>query len=91
MEVNRRWKQEYDSLRTKYVREKLELEEENRCLKVEATRLKDELTRLANAVSDGSQKQSECCSGRAEQTSQGNGNVDQLIKEQVRNDLLSFL
>lgn len=83
MEVNRRWKQEYDLLKTKYLREKLELEEENHSFKVEVSRLKDELTRLANAVSQGSHTKLDCFNGRSDQASQGNGSVDQLIKEQV--------
>lgn len=83
MEVNRRWKQEYDLLKTKYLREKSELEEENRILKVEVTRLKNELTRLAKIVAEGSHEKLSCCNVRADQASLGNGNVDQLIKEQL--------
>ncbi len=94
MEVNRRWKQEYDLLKTKYMREKSELDEENHSLKMEISTLKDELTRLANAVNEGghigSPATSKCCNDRADQTSQGNGNVDQLIKEQVSKHAIFF-
>ena len=84
MEVNRRWKQEYDLLKTKYLREKSEYEEENHSLKMEVSRLRDELTRLAYAVNEGSHAKADCCNGRSDQARQGNGNVDQLIKEQVQ-------
>ena len=86
MEVNRRWKQEYDLLKTKYgkiKKEKLELEEENHLLKVEVSAVKDELTRLANAVNDGTHTKLDGCDSHTNQASQGSGNVDQLIKEQV--------
>lgn len=89
MEVNRRWKEEYDILKTRYQREKSELEEENHSLQVEVLGLKDELTRLAYAVSGGIHTQSDCCNGRAPQEIHGNGNVDQLMKEQVQSSLRS--
>jgi hypothetical protein len=88
MEVNRRWKQEYDLLKTKYLREKFELEEENHSLKVEVSRVKDELTRLANAVNDGTHTKLDFCKDRASPVNQGTGTVDQLIKEQVGKNAL---
>ena len=89
MEVNRRWKQEYDLLKTKYVREKSEYEEENHSLKIEVSRLREELTRLAHAVNEGSSHmKTDCCNGRSDQARQGN--VDELIKEQVLYELFVF-
>lgn len=86
MEVNRRWKQEYDLLKTKYVREKSEYEEENHSLKIEVSRLREELSRLAHAVNEGSHMKIDCCN--SDQARQGN--VDELIKEQVLYKLFVF-
>ncbi|XP_028406637.1 TNFAIP3-interacting protein 1-like isoform X2 [Dendronephthya gigantea] len=84
MEVNRRWKQEYDLLKTKYLREKSELEGKNNLLTLEVSRLQNELARLAKAVAERPRAKLDCCNGHTEQGCQENGNVtNELIKEQL--------
>lgn len=84
MEVNRRWKHEYDLLKTKYLREKSELEEKNNFLKLEVSRLQNELTRIAKAVAERPHAKLDCCNSHTDQGCRENGNVtNQLIKEQV--------
>lgn len=88
-EINRLWKHEYDLLKTKYLREKGALQEENKVLRAEVATLKTKLERSSKNVHEDTlhdnflsheNKRQELCNR--------NHNVEELMKEQVISTLL---